>query len=110
VLTVLILTAFWVVLVALLPLGLVPLAPLLLRDHPLLAVGAVPEDEGATRVTVHGQAPARLTSALDLFLSRLPVAESVIMPEPGHTNGHGPSVAAAEGDGPVRAPEPTTAE
>ena len=87
VLAVLILTAFSVVLIAFLPLGLLPLAPLFLRENPMLAVGAVPEDDGSTRVTVHGQAPTRLTAALDLFLSRLPVAEHALVPDPGNSNG-----------------------
>lgn len=112
-LAVLIIAAFSVVMVAFLPLAVVPLVPLVLRDHPLLAVGAVPEDEGSTRVTVHGQAPTRLTTALDLFLSRLPVAE------PAHSdlngNGHewphppSPPVAPAQTET-VRAPEATKAD
>jgi hypothetical protein len=110
VLAVLILTAFWVVVVALLPLGFLPLAPLLLRDHPLLAVGAVPEDDGSTRVTVHGQAPSRLTAGLDLFLSRLPVPEHVVVPDPGNTNGHANGSHRGHGEGQVRAPERTAAE
>jgi hypothetical protein len=111
VLAVLIATAFSVVLIAFLPAGLLPLIPLLLRDHPLLAVGAVPDDDGATRVTVHGQAPVRLTSALDLFLSRLPVPETAVIPDPGNTNGHARNghAPSAEG-GPVRSPEHTAAE
>ena len=87
VLAVLIMTAFSVVLIALLPLGVLPLAPLFLRDNQVLAVGAVPEDDGSTRVTVHGQAPTRLTGALDLFLSRLPLADHLTSPDPGNTNG-----------------------
>lgn len=104
VLAVLILTAFWVVLVALLPLAVLPLVPLLLRDAPTLAVGAVPEEGEVTRVTLHGQAPAKLTPALDLFLSRLPLP-----PDPeeatAHLNGNHVSTPP-----PVRAPEPTAAE
>jgi hypothetical protein len=118
VLAVLILTAFWVVLVALLPLGVLPLLPLLIRDNPLLAVGAVPEDDGCTRVTVHGQAPLELTGALDLFLSRLPRMEP---PAPtGTPNGNGNGTAGAHRNGhgaapdladtTVRAPEPSGAE
>lgn len=117
VLAVLIVTAFWVVLIALLPLGLLPLVPLFLRDHQVLAVGAVPEDDGSTRVTVHGQAPTRLTAALDLFLSQLPVAEHLVAAEPegGSTNGHGHGSGARgtahpDNGGPVRAPERSTAE
>jgi hypothetical protein len=114
VLAVLILSAFAVVLVALLPLAVVPLLPLLLRDNPLLAIGAVPEDDGATRVTVHGQAPAQLTAALDLFLSRLPAAESSVHldPEQPRSNGNGHHPAAGDGgeEGPVRAAEAAAAE
>lgn len=105
VLAVLIASAFSVVLIAMLPLGALPLVPLFLRDHPVLAVGAVPEDDGTTRVTVHGQAPTQLTAALDLFLSRLPIAEPVAPCDPD-ANGHAPS----ENGGPVRSPEVTTAD
>ena len=107
VLTVLILTAFSVVLIAFLPIAAVPLIPLVVRDSNDLGVGAVPEDDGVTRVTVHGQAPERLTAALDLFLSHLP------QPAPGPTangNGAGPSAHDGAGSEPVRAPEPTAAE
>jgi hypothetical protein len=112
VLAVLILSAFWLVLIALLPLGLLPLAPLFLRDNQVLAVGAVPEDDGSTRVTVHGQAPTNLTSALDLFLSRLPVAEHLSPADPGNgsANGHGGDTSHPDNGGPVRAPEASTAE
>jgi len=111
VLAVLILAAFSVVLIALLPVAVLPLVPLVVRDQPLLAVGAVREDDGSTRVTVHGQAPSRLTAALDLFLSRLPVAEHAAIPDPGNTNGHVVAGAAVPGeDGSIRTPEHTTAE
>jgi hypothetical protein len=109
VLTVLIMSAFSVVLIAFLPVAAAPLVPLLLRDSNDLAVGAVPEDEQTTRVTIHGQAPAKLTAAIDLFLSRLPEPPS----EPPAPNGHGPNGqngTHADGDQPVRAPEPTAAE
>ena len=112
VLAVLILSAFSVVLIAFLPLGALPLAPLFLRDHPLLAVGAVPEEDGSTRVTVHGQAPGRLTNALDLFLSRLPEAAPAAPAENGlngHGHDHDHGAPAAE-RGSVRAPEHTTAD
>lgn len=111
VLAVLILSAFSVVLIAFLPVGVLPLVPLFLHDSPQLAVGAVPDEDGATRVTVHGQAPARLTTALDLFLSRLPVAEHTLLAEAGNGNGngHGHGAPLAD-DGPVRAPETTAAD
>ena len=110
VLAVLILAAFWVVLVALLPVAVLPLLPLLMRDKPVLAVGAVPDDDASTRLTVHGQAPSRLTAALDTFLSSLPLP-----PEPGEDT-RGSNGTGAERNGnhtappPVRAPEPTAAE
>jgi hypothetical protein len=111
VLTVLILSAFSVVLIAFLPVAAAPLIPLLLRDSNDLAVGAVPDDrDGATRVTVHGQAPARLTSALDLFLSRLPVPPE-LSDEPGAGNGaNGHTAPPPVTDEPVRAPEATAAD
>jgi hypothetical protein len=109
VLVVLIVTAFSVVLIAFLPIAAVPLVPLLLRDSHDLGVGAVPEDEGVTRVTVHGQAPQRLTAAIDLFLAHLPPP----VHSPHHNgNGTGGTAPSRNGSGgePVRAPEPTTAE
>jgi hypothetical protein len=110
VLAVLILTAFWVVLAALLPLAVLPLVPLLMRDRPTLAAGAVPDDDGTTRVTLHGQAPVKLTDALDQFLSRLPVPA-----EPGDASGRNGSSGERNASPPaaappVRAPEPTAAE
>jgi hypothetical protein len=109
VLTVLIATAFSVVLIAFLPVAAAPLVPLLLRESNDLAVGAVPEDDGVTRVTVHGTAPARLTSALDQFLAGLP--EPHVRPgSNGHAaNGTHAGAGPATPD-PVRAPEPTVAE
>ncbi|HZS14890.1 MAG TPA: hypothetical protein VFC09_09855 [Candidatus Dormibacteraeota bacterium] len=105
VLTVLILSAFSVVLIAFLPAAAAPLVPLLLRDSNDLGVGAVPEEDGTTRVTVHGQAPTTLTAALDLFLSRLPEP-----PPPPGLDGNGAGPPAGVAAGPVRAPEPTAAE
>jgi hypothetical protein len=107
VLTVLIMSAFWVVLIALLPVAAAPLVPLLVRKSSDLAVGAVPDDElGTTRVTIHGQAPDGLTAALDLFLTRLPLPSHLSEDEPGG-NGHGHLTARAVAAEPVRAPEPT---
>lgn len=108
VLCVLILSAFSVVLIAFLPIAAVPLIPLLLRDSNDLGVGAVPEDEGVTRVTVHGQAPERLTAAIDLFLSHLPPPVSAH--HDGNGSGDAPAARSASGGEPVRAPEPTAAE
>jgi len=111
VLTVLIMSAFWVVLIALLPVAAIPLVPLVVRRGTDLAVGAVPDDdEGTTRVTIHGTAPARLTAALDLFLTSLPIPAR--LSEEGHapngTNGH--LSARGVATDPVRAPEPTAAD
>ena len=67
-------TAWSVVVVALLPLALVPFIPLLVRDRPQVAVGAVPGENAsrATRVTVHGRVWGDLGAALDAYLSNLP--------------------------------------
>ena len=72
VLGVLILSAASVVLISLLPLSLVPALPLLFDNRPDLAISAVPDDHGGTRVTVHGQATAPLAAALDAYLGSLP--------------------------------------
>ena len=72
VLVVLILTAASVVLIALLPLALAPALPLLLDNRPDLAISAVSDELGGTRVTVHGQATAPLAAALDAYLGSLP--------------------------------------
>jgi hypothetical protein len=72
VLAVLILTAVTPVFVALLPLALVPAVPLLLDNRPDLAISAVADDLGGTRVTVHGQASSELAAALDAYLGSLP--------------------------------------
>ncbi|HWF57616.1 MAG TPA: hypothetical protein VG520_04625 [Candidatus Dormibacteraeota bacterium] len=75
VLGVLIATAWSPVFVALLPLAVVPAIPLLLeRRRPDLAVSAVADDEGGTRVTVHGEASEELAAAMDAFLGALPEA------------------------------------
>lgn len=118
VLTVLILSAFSVVLIAFLPVAAAPLVPLLVRDSSDLGVGAVPEDEAVTRVTVHGQAPQRLTAAIDLFLSHLPPPARAPS-QNGNGSVHGappayeapaPNGAAAGAGEPVRAPEPSTTD
>jgi hypothetical protein len=72
VLAVLILTAVTPVLVALLPLAVVPALPVLLDHRPDIAISAVPEDEAGARVTVHGLASAELAAALDAYLGSLP--------------------------------------
>lgn len=72
VLGVLILTAVTPVFVALLPLALLPILPILLDHRPDLAISAVPDDAGGTRVTVHGLASPELAAALDAYLGSLP--------------------------------------
>ena len=75
VLAVLIATAITPVFIVLLPLAALPAVPLLL-DHrrPDLAVSAVIDDDGSTRVTVHGEASEELAAAVDAFLGALPDA------------------------------------
>jgi hypothetical protein len=72
VLAVLILTAVTPVLIVLLPLALLPGVPLLIDNRPDLAISAVADDLGGTRVTVHGQASSELAAALDAYLGSLP--------------------------------------
>ena len=72
VLAVLILTAVTPVLIVLLPLALLPGVPLLVDNRPDLAISAVADDLGGTRVTVHGQASSELAAALDAYLGSLP--------------------------------------
>ena len=72
VMVVLISTAITPWLAIFLPLALLPGLPLLLDQRPDLAISAVEEDAGATRVTVHGTASAELAAALDAYLGALP--------------------------------------
>lgn len=72
VLAVLILTAVTPVFIALLPAALLPAIPMLLDQRPDLAISAVPEDSGGSRVTVHGLASPELAAALDAYLGSLP--------------------------------------
>jgi hypothetical protein len=78
VLAVLIATAMTPVLIVLLPLAVLPGIPLLL-DHrrPDLAVSAVVDDDGSTRVTIHGEASEELAAAVDAFVGALPDAHPV---------------------------------
>lgn len=75
VLGVLIASAASVVLIALLPLAVLPGVPLLLRHDPRLAVGALDGDEedGVTTVTVNGDMWSALAIALHSYLSGLPL-------------------------------------
>ncbi|GAC1575613.1 MAG: hypothetical protein NVS3B18_09350 [Candidatus Dormibacteria bacterium] len=78
VLVVLIATAWSPLLIVLLPLAALPAIPLLLdRRRPDLAVSAVIDDDGGTRVTVHGEASEELAAAVDAFLGALPEAPVV---------------------------------
>lgn len=72
VLVVLICTAITPWLAILLPLAVLPAVPLMLDHRPDLAISAVEDDDGATRVTVHGTASAELAAALDAYLGALP--------------------------------------
>ncbi|MGH7722363.1 MAG: hypothetical protein ACRENL_05940 [Candidatus Dormibacteria bacterium] len=75
VLAVLIATAWSPLFIVLLPLAVVPAIPLLLdRRRPDLAVSAMADDDGATRVTVHGEASDELAAAVDALLGALPEA------------------------------------
>jgi hypothetical protein len=75
VLAVLIATAWSPVFIVLLPLAALPAVPLLLdRRRPDLAVSAVVDDVGGTRVTVHGEASDELAAAVDALLGALPEA------------------------------------
>jgi len=78
---VLILTAITPVFIALLPLALLPALPILFDNRPDVAVSAVIDDSGCTRVTAHGEASAELAAALDAYLGSLPRA-SAPTPEP----------------------------
>jgi hypothetical protein len=82
VLAVLIATAVTPLFIVLLPLAVLPGVPLLL-DHrrPDLAVSAVVDDDGSTRVTVHGEASEELAAAVDAFLGALPNAPRVRVEE-----------------------------
>lgn len=74
VLAVLITTAISPVFIVLLPLAVLPAIPLLLDHRPDLAVSAVVDDDGGTRVTVHGEASSDLAAAVDAFIGGLPQA------------------------------------
>jgi len=71
---VLIAAAANVVLIALLPVALLPAVPLLLRNSPQLAVGTSPDDTpgGVSVITVSGDMWSALAVALHSYLSELP--------------------------------------
>lgn len=71
---ILILSSVSVLFIALLPAAVIPLLPLLLEDHPMLAVGAVEDDAAVTTITVHGQAWGELVAAVDAYVAHLPEA------------------------------------
>jgi hypothetical protein len=74
----LIATAWSPMFIVLLPLAVLPAVPLLLdRRRPDLAVSAVADDDGGTRVTVHGEASEELAAAVDAFLGALPEAPTI---------------------------------
>lgn len=72
VLAVLVATALSPVFIAFLPLAVLPAVPLLIDHRPDLAVSAVADDDGSTRVTVHGEASPELAAAVDDYLGALP--------------------------------------
>jgi len=72
VLAVLILTAVTPVFIALLPAAIIPALPMLLDQRPDLAISAIRDDTGGSRVTVHGLASPELAAALDAYLGSLP--------------------------------------
>ncbi|MDQ2961097.1 MAG: hypothetical protein M3R48_08640 [Candidatus Dormibacteraeota bacterium] len=72
VLLVLVAVALSPIFVVLLPLAVLPAVPLLLDHRPDLAVSAIADDDGATRVTVHGEASEELAAAVDAYLGALP--------------------------------------
>ncbi|MHB8718198.1 MAG: hypothetical protein ACYDAC_04795 [Candidatus Dormibacteria bacterium] len=80
VVAVLVVAAVTPIFVALLPLAVLPAVPLLLDHRPDLAVAAIVDDDGATRVTVHGEASEDLAAAVDAYLGSLP--EPVVLVEP----------------------------
>lgn len=85
VLGVLILTAITPWLIILMPLAVLPAVPLWFDQRPDLAVSAMEDDDGAVRVTVHGQASPELAAALDAYLGALPQAPAPNEPMPvGH--------------------------
>jgi hypothetical protein len=85
---VLILAAWSLVLIVLLPLAVAPLIPFLLEERPLLGVGAVADVESGVRVTAHGHAEERLCRAVDAYLMGLP---PVTVPQPEPVGAAGPS-------------------
>jgi len=98
-LAVLIGAAASVVVIAFLPLALLPFVPLLVEDLPMVAVGAVVDDDGATRITVHGQAWGALRTALDAYLASLPPARpGVALRGAASTLGSTGATAGAPGD------------
>jgi arsenate reductase len=65
-------TAISPVFVLLLFVALLPMVPLIVFHQPSLAVSAVSDDDGTTRINVHGEASPELAAALDAFVGSLP--------------------------------------
>lgn len=92
---VLLATAANVVWIVLLPAALLAFVPLLIEEHPMLAVGVVDDDEiGVSRFTVHGHAWGELQGAVDAYMTHLP--EVTVAAEPQAADA---PVAAAAGAG-----------
>jgi len=69
--------AFRPVVIALLPLALVPGLPLLIRhNRTMIAISALAEPDGWTRLTAHGQVSPPLAEALDAYFGSLPTIQS----------------------------------
>ena len=82
-------SAWSVVVIAFLPIAVLPLLPLLLDDRPMLAIGAVLDDDGSTLLTAHGRAWGELAAAVEAYLANLPPApldlEGPAVPAPALT-------------------------
>ncbi len=74
VLALLICSAITPLVLAGLPAAFLPALPLLLEHRPEMAISAIEDDDGATRVTAHGQATEELAAFLDRYLGGLPPA------------------------------------
>ena len=68
----LVLAAVTPVLAVLIFAGLLPFVPLAVGHSPSLAVSAVSDPDGATRINAHGEASPELAAALDAFVAGLP--------------------------------------
>ena len=84
----LMLTAVTPVFSVLLLAALLPFVPLVVLHRPSLAVSAVIDPDGATRINAHGEASPELAAALDAFVAGLPTDD--MPPPPPATPTSGP--------------------